>query len=301
MLSDGSSSDGWTASLMGYQAKWASTDQVPQSLISNGINNGQPFGRYDSLDTSDGGKTARSSLSINWRQSQGNTYDKVTIYAIHYDLHLFSNFTYYTNDAVNGDQFMQQENRNVYGIRSSRQWIIDGDTEWINTLGIQSRSDTIDVDLANTKARTLSSWIRQDNVKQNLTGIFGEAQAHWTSWLRTNLGLRYDQYNTRVSSLLQSQNSGSAMSSMWSPKLAVVLGPWNKTEYFFNAGKGFHSNDARGTTAKVDPTDITKTITKVPGLVASRGYELGLKTESIEELQTSLTFWHLDFDSELSL
>jgi len=66
---------------------------------------------------------------------------------------------------------MQQENRNVYGMKSSRQWVIDGDTEWINTLGIQSRSDTIDVELANTKARTLSSWIRQDNVKQNLTGV----------------------------------------------------------------------------------------------------------------------------------
>ena len=299
MLSDGSRSDGWTASLMGYQAKWTSTDQVPQSLISNGINNGQPFGRYDSLDTSDGGKTGRSSLSINWRQSQGNTYDKVTIYAINYDLHLFSNFTYYTNDAVNGDQFMQQENRNVYGIRSSRQWVINGDTEWINTLGIQSRSDTIDVDLANTKARTVSSWIRQDNVKQNLTGVFGEVQAHWTSWLRTNLGLRYDQYSARVNSLLQVQNSGSSTSSLWSPKLAVVIGPWNKTEYFFNAGKGFHSNDARGTTAKVDPTDTTKTITNVPGLVASRGYELGFKTESIEGLLTSLAFWHLDFDSEL--
>jgi outer membrane cobalamin receptor len=79
----------------------------------------------------------------------------------------------------------------------------------------------------------------------------------------------------------------------------MILGPWQKTEYFFNAGKGFHSNDARGTTAKVDPIDATKTIASVPGLVASKGYEVGIKTEVIQGLQSSLSLWRLDFDAEL--
>lgn len=299
MLSDGSKANGWTASLMGYQAHWTSTDQVPQSLITSGQNNGQPFGRFDSLDTTDGGKTGRSSLSIDWRQSHGNVSDKFIVYAINYDLNLFSNFTYFTNDQVNGDQFMQKEHRNVYGLKSSRQWVVNGEVEWINTLGVQTRSDLINLDLANTQSRSVSSWIRQDKVKQNLTGIFGESQAHWMHWLRTNFGLRYDQYITNVNSQLQSLNSGAATAGLWSPKFSLILGPWNKTEYFFNAGKGFHSNDARGTTAKVDPTDSTKSVTSVPGLVSSRGYEMGLKTEAIEGLQSSITLWRLDFDAEL--
>ena len=301
MLSDGSKANGWTASLMSYQARWTSTDQVPQSLISSGLNNGQPFGRFDSLDSSDGGKTDRSSLSLDWRQSHGNVSDKVMVYAINYDLTLFSNFTYFTNDPLNGDQFMQKEHRNVYGIKSARQWIIDGDgdVEWINTLGLQSRSDLIDVDLANTQSRSVSSWIRQDKVRQNLTGIFSEAQAHWKPWLRTNFGLRYDQYSTHVESVLQNQNSGTAAAGLWSPKFSLILGPWNKTEYFINAGKGFHSNDARGTTAKVDPIDSTKTVVTLPGLVASKGYEVGVKTEAIQGLQSSLSLWLLDFDAEL--
>lgn len=299
MLNDGSKAHGWSASLMHYQAHWTSTDQVPQSLINSGSNNGQSFGRFDSLDSTDGGKTDRSSLSLDWRQSHGNVSDKVMVYAINYDLTLFSNFTYFTNDPVNGDQFMQKENRNLYGIKSSRQWEMGGDVEWSNTLGLQSRSDLIDVDLANTQSRSVSSWIRRDKIRQNLTGIFSEAQAHWAHWLRTNFGLRYDQYSTHVDSLLQNQNSGTATASQWSPKFSLILGPWNKTEYFFNAGKGFHSNDARGTTAKVDPSDATKAVASVPGLVSSKGYEVGVKTEAIQGLQSSLSLWRLDFDAEL--
>jgi outer membrane receptor protein involved in Fe transport len=77
-----------------------------------------------------------------------------------------------------------------------------------------------------------------------------------------------------------------------------VAGPWAKTEFFFNAGRGFHSNDARGTTATLDPRSGDP-VDKVPGLVASRGMELGARTEWLPGLQSSLALWKLDFDSEL--
>ncbi|MCR5883448.1 TonB-dependent receptor [Rhizobacter sp. J219] len=75
-----------------------------------------------------------------------------------------------------------------------------------------------------------------------------------------------------------------------SPKFSLIAGPWAKTEFFFNAGRGFHSNDARGATAAVDPA---------PGLAASRGMEIGARTEWLPGLQSSLALWKLDFDSEL--
>ncbi len=68
------------------------------------------------------------------------------------------------------------------------------------------------------------------------------------------------------------------------------LGYWARTEVFVNAGRGFHSNDARGTVAAADP---------VPALVASKAEEVGLRTEIVPGLQTSLAFWRLDSDSEL--
>jgi outer membrane receptor protein involved in Fe transport len=112
------------------------------------------------------------------------------------------------------------------------------------------------------------------------------------------LGLRADNARFDVDSLSLAANSGRARDTMVSPKFSLVLGPWAKTEFFFNAGRGFHSNDARGTTATVDPRSGDP-VDKVPGLVASRGMELGARTEWIRGLQSSLALWKLDFDSEL--
>ena len=74
------------------------------------------------------------------------------------------------------------------------------------------------------------------------------------------------------------------------PKAALVFGPWRRTEFFVNAGRGFHSNDARGTTDPAQP---------VPGLVQSRGGELGVRSVWVPGLQSSLALWQLDLDSEL--
>lgn len=285
MLSDGSRTNGWTASAMHYTARWNATDQIPLSMVASG-----QLGRFDSLDPSDGGHTQRSSASVDWRQTHDGITDKVLLYAIRSELSLFSNFSYYSTRSTVGDQFMQQEQRQVYGLKASRQWTLEGATRWVNTLGLQARSDMVDVDLANTQGRQRNDWLRQDHVHQQLNGVFGETQTMWTTWLRTQVGLRADQYNTYVSNANTPNLLGAASSALWSPKFTAVLGPWHKTEYFLNAGHGFHSNDARGVTDPHQPT---------PALVRSRGYEVGIKTEAVEGLQSSLALWRLNFASEL--
>jgi len=74
-----------------------------------------------------------------------------------------------------------------------------------------------------------------------------------------------------------------------SPKLNFIFGPFDKTEYFLNYGQGFHSNDARGTTVR--PTR--------PGAGQTRGEEIGVRTEMVPRLQSSLSLWRLTLDSEL--
>jgi outer membrane receptor protein involved in Fe transport len=86
--------------------------------------------------------------------------------------------------------------------------------------------------------------------------------------------------------------------SIISPKLALVFGPWQKTEYYVNAGNGFHSNDARGTTIRTDPVSGLPA-DRVPGLVRSTGYELGMRSEWLPGLQSTLAVFQLDFASEL--
>jgi outer membrane receptor protein involved in Fe transport len=92
-------------------------------------------------------------------------------------------------------------------------------------------------------------------------------------------------------------NSGKASDHIVSPKLSMIFGPWKKTEYFINAGTGFHSNDARGTTQTRLP-DGSPSIPVTP-LVATRGAELGARTELLPGLQSSLALWRLNIDSEL--
>jgi hypothetical protein len=79
----------------------------------------------------------------------------------------------------------------------------------------------------------------------------------------------------------------------------VVLGPWRETEYFVNAGRGFHSNDARGTTIRVDPTDGVTPVDRVDPLVAATGAEVGFRSGVVPGLQLYGALWGLDLDSEL--
>jgi outer membrane cobalamin receptor len=298
ILSSGSPREGWTASLSAYSAHWNSTDQVPQRLIDAGSYQDQPFGRFDSLDPTDGAKTNRTSLSGTWHQASENELIRIDWYAIQYGLNLYSNFTYSLDRA--SDQFAQMDHRTVYGAKASKSWMSEwGEGKTLqNTLGLQLRQDQIHVGLYDTTNRQIQTVVRDDDVKQLLAGIYGENEVGWTNWLRTVVGVRADQLSAKVNSHMLAENSGTSNASKISPKLSIILGPWHKTEFFFNAGKGFHSNDVRGLTAKLDPK-TGFSIQSVPGLVSSRGQEFGLKSQVIEDLQTSLAFWRLDFDSEL--
>lgn len=298
ILSGGSPREGWSTSVSAYAAHWHSTDQIPQRLVNAGSYLGQPFGRFDTLDSSDGASTQRTSLSGHWHRASDHELTKVEWYAIQYQLKLFSNFTYSLDRA--SDQFGQTDRRSVWGGRAFRTWFADlrGERSMQNTLGIQVRQDRIQVGLYDTLSRQMQSVVREDDVNQALIGVYGENDIGWTPWLRTVAGLRADQFNAHVTSHQQAMNSGAARASRLSPKLSFILGPWRSTEFFFNAGRGFHSNDARGATAKIDPR-TGRTIDSVPGLVSSQGQEVGVKSQSIPNLQMTLALWRLQFDSEL--
>ena len=111
------------------------------------------------------------------------------------------------------------------------------------------------------------------------------------------LGLRHDRFWFDVQSSI-AENSGQRNAGITSPKLGLVFGPWNKTELFANAGYGFHSNDARGVNARLAPKELTPVERSQP-LVRTKGFELGLRTEAVPGLQTSLALWQLRLGSEL--
>jgi hypothetical protein len=293
MLSQGDAEDGWSASLMGYDARWRSTDQVPQRAIDDGR-----LGRFDAVDPSDGGRTARYSAAGEWHRRDGDDGLRVSAHAMRYRLQLFSNFTYALERPAQGDQFEQSDRRSVFGLQAAQDW---GHTLFGRQaraeVGVQLRHDRINVGLFDTVARQRTGTTRDDAVRETALGLYGEHGLQWSPWLRSLVGLRLDRFDFRVDGLLAA-NNGRTHDTQASPKLSLILGPWARTEFFINAGRGFHSNDARGTTARVDPRS-GETIDRVPGLVPGRGWELGLRTEALPGLQSSLALWQLKSASEL--
>jgi len=158
-------------------------------------------------------------------------------------------------------------------------------------------NDNIHNGLYSTVERQRLSTTRQDHITESSLGLFAENTTYWSDWFRTAVGLRTDAFRFKVDSD-NSLNSGKARASIVSPKLGLIFGPWAKTEYYVNAGTGFHSNDARGTTISVDPK-TGDPADRISPLVRSKGAEVGVRTEIVKGLQTSLSFYRLDFDSEL--
>jgi outer membrane receptor protein involved in Fe transport len=298
-LSGGTRAQGWHVSALAYRSRWTATDQVPQRLIDAGTYQGRPFGRYDSLDPTTGGESHRSSLSGDWHIDSAAGRTQVSAYALRYDLDLNSNFSYALERPADGDQFKQTDKRTVYGADAEHTVSHDiGSLAARTVAGVQLRHDRIRVGLHDSVARRITSTVREDEVRQTQLGLFAQTSLEFTPELRAVLGLRADRLQARVNALTLAANGGSASDTQLSPKFTVVWAVTPRTEVFFNAGRGFHSNDARGMTARVDPR-TGDPVDAVPALVPLTGAEIGLRTEAVQGLQSSVSVWGLRSASEL--
>ena len=279
---------------MAYSGRWNSTDQVPGRAISRGL-----IGRFGSLDPTDAGRTHRHALAGEWRKSTGAGLTLVKAYAIDYGLDLYSNFTYFLDDPVHGDQFEQKDARDVFGGSVSQRFLghwFGRDTE--SVAGFQGRFDHIPtLGLYHTEARRRLDTIRQDRVNQASGALFFQTSIQWAARLRTVAGVRDDVYHFDVQAN-DPANSGTRRSSLASPKLSVILGPWKNTEVYANWGWGFHSNDARGAVQTRDPK-TGEPVVPVDPIVRAKGAEVGVRTVAAGRFHSALALWGLDIASEL--
>ncbi|WP_156116711.1 TonB-dependent receptor domain-containing protein [Massilia sp. 9096] len=304
--SRGYANNGWSVTAMAYHGRWNSTDQIPERAVQDGR-----IGRFDAIDPSDGGQARRVSLSGVWRRTSAYAATKVSAYVIRNQLDLWSDFTYFMIDPVNGDQFAQPDRRVTGGVNAIHTFTAyhgnrdgkgdaNGDGGIVSdiTVGLQAQNDNIFNGLLKTRARETLASTRLDHIVETSGALFIENQTRWSEVLRTTVGLRADDYRFRVQSSL-AQNSGSTSDTLVSPSLNVAWAPLKSAELYFNYGQGFHSNDARGTVSTVDPKTL-EAVGQTPGLVRSRGMEVGLRLEAVPKMQTALSLYRLDFDSELT-
>ena len=288
--------------LMAYDNTWNSPDQIPKRAVDLGL-----IGRLGSLDTTLGGASSRYSLSGGYNGTLlGGIFD-ASAYVIDYDLKLFSNFTYLLDDPDQGDQFSQFDQRKIYGGALSNVWLGDNAAgqQWKLRVGAQARTDRIGaVGLNRTQERRVLESIRNDRVREASVGVYMDAEYKFSPQWRTYFGSRIDHYDFSVTGLncpLQPAsclNSGARSASISSPKASLIYTVSKPLELYLSAGNGFHSNDARGTTTRVDPRS-GDAVEPVTPLVSSFGSELGARVFVNDRLNATLAFWQLNIDSEL--
>jgi outer membrane receptor protein involved in Fe transport len=291
----GTALDGFSITGMAYSNRWTSTDQVPQRAIDAGL-----IDRFGSEDPTDGGKTNRFALSGRVAGTDDAGSWKANAYIVKSQLDLFNNFTYFLSDPVAGDQFHQHDDRIMAGANASR--TLDGSLAgrpMQTTFGVQTRYDDITLALTDTFQRSFLSNVRSDKVGEASIGVYAQNTVTWTDWLRTTVGWRGDYYDAHVNSIFDANNSGHVSAGIGSPKFTLALGPFNKTEFFVGAGYGMHSNDARGATITEDPADPANKLSASPLLVRTKGLETGVRTRIVPGLDSSLSLFLLDQDSEI--
>jgi hypothetical protein len=296
----------FTITAMAYSGRWNSTDQVPEYAVADGV-----IDRFGSLNPTDGGKTQRSSLSFN-RVSRAETgQSQVSAYVMGYKLDLWSTSTYYLKDPVHGDQMLQHDDRVVYGIKGSKSGFTElGSASMTNVVGVQARVDDIrDVGIFPTLRRQILGATQDGAVTESMLAAYLENSVQWRPWLRTIVGLREDGFrfhvrdrmvNADASCNLMSDplgcNTGNRSATIFSPKIGLVLGPWAGTRLFFNAGEGYHSNDARGVTRSGENPGASP----VTPLTRATSAEIGLSSRLFGVWDMSLDVFKLKLRSELT-
>ncbi len=278
----------WHVKFNAYQSEWLATDQIPQRAIDAGM-----IGRLGAIDPDLGGETRRLSLAAGIDMDQW----QIEAYGLSYDFRLFSNFTYFLDDPVNGDEFEQRDKRNVFGL------LINGE-QALSTLplvyrwGVEVRHDDVqEVGLYRTQARVRSGIIRQDSLEESSLSGYMELDWSATERLRATLGLRADVYHYDVDAL-RAANSGSGSDQQLSPKVSLAFTLAPSVELYANYGRSMHSNDVRGVTINEDPVSGA-VADSVDLLIPADGAEFGVRFEKDQRFNFSAVAYWLRLDSEL--
>jgi hypothetical protein len=286
---------------MAYVNDWNASGQIPLRDVESG-----DLDWFGNIDPNEGGQSQRYSIYMNvdspakagshGERSVGGEGLSLVGWVTHSRLALYSNFTFFANDPINGDMIRQGDNRTTFGLRTKYGFMHRFDRVTLTSrMGVNFRYDAIDNTLQDAPAREITDTRIEANVGEGSVGVFGEEELKW-KWLRIVGGLRFDYFVFNVTDRLEdtstpdTKTSGERAQGIVLPKGSIITQPTGELELFFNFGRGFHSNDARGVVLGSDP---------VTPLTPALGWELGARVIAWERFQLSAVFFWLKLDSEL--
>lgn len=279
---------------MSYGGSWHGSGQLPSRAVDQGI-----VSRFGSIDPDEGGYTTRHQLSLQYRLRPSEKSElKALAYVGKYSFNLFSNFTLFLRDPINGDEIEQVDRRTFYGGRVSYRVVHEiANVRFDTTIGADARADDIHDQLWSTVHRQQLGAVRDANVEETFIGLFANEEITPFRWMRVNVGGRADSISFAVGDNLRSTDPGAPTSGVGgahqlSPKASVVLSPIQdrraQLDVYLNYGHGFHSNDVRGVFATPAVTPLTRAI----------GEEVGVRARFFERWDLAGALWQLDLDNE---
>jgi outer membrane receptor for Fe3+-dicitrate len=272
-----------------FQSKWDASGQIPQRAIDQGL-----IDRFGAIDDTEGGQTSRTNLLANHTKVLGDNKSlKTRAFLSYYDFELYSNFTFFLEDPVNGDQIKQKEDRVIVGAETvfEENFIPLGDnTQFEYKAGVGFRYDNVDdVELSNTLNRkTTINTISLGDIDEVNTYAFLNTEFKTGKWT-FNPALRLDYFKfDYVNKVTETYDSQSESKVAFSPKLNTIYSINRNWQLFLKSGIGFHSNDSRVVVAN-NGKDI---------LPAAYGVDLGTIVKPTEKLALNATLWALYLDQE---
>jgi hypothetical protein len=306
----GTAGNGFTLTALAYASAGRLMTDQPARAIEQGM-----IGPYGTLDPTDASRSQRYSLSAHLDRPIGAAQLALSLYAIRSSMSLWNNFTHYLDDPVNGDQQQQDESRTTLGGAASLA-LTRGIVSW--TGGFQLRYDAAFVDRRHTVGRTtvlptcfvaqddgpalaepaVDGFCNADRIRILTLSPWSEATLRPLPWLRAVVGIRADHTHAADRSLI---TGIFAAAGQWliQPKASLVIAPSARAEFYLSAGRGFHSNDVRGSLGAVSTQSIAGAAS-TPLLSATSGIEAGLRATPFSRLSVQLAVFQQDFGSELT-
>lgn len=265
---------------------WDASGQVPDRAVKSGL-----IDRFGYIDNTEGGYTGRTNASATLTSNIDNnaTWENRFFYSrYHFNLH--SNFTFFLNDPVNGDQIRQREARNIFGYQSAYSFAgALGSWDLKSNLGAGFRVDrTKDSELSHTINRnTVLSYAQLGDISEDNFYAYADESIEKGNWL-INAGLRFDYFNFRYNDQLMSDQLPARSRSTVSPKLNIQYTINSKAQIYVKGGKGFHSNDVRVVVFN-NGEDI---------LPAAYGADLGVMLKPVPKMLINIAAWYLYLQQE---
>ena len=271
-----------------FWSKWNHSGQIPDRAVESGLTS-----FFGSVDPSEGGLTSRTNFNVQLVTSTPkNNLIKHQLFYSNYNFELYSNFTFFKEDSINGDQIRQKEARNLFGYNGS--FMTEGNigsTQFTTTLGVQYRQDiTQNTELSHTKDRSITlNNIKLGNINEKNLGIYVDENIKFSDKFLINAGLRFDYFNNQYEDLLiQPVENQRSNVTIISPKLNFYYTANPRLQLYLNSGKSFHSNDTR----------VVVTQNGLETLPAAYGSDLGLNYKPFPKLLISAAAWYLWLQQE---